>query len=75
MDWSTCGAVDRNSGKLGGRWCFRGTRVAVATLFEHLGRGSTTEEFLEWFSSVSREQVREVLAFASGSLERPVAVA
>jgi uncharacterized protein (DUF433 family) len=74
MDWSTCSAVDRNSGKLGGKWCFRGTRVTVATLFEHLERGSTTEEFLEWFPSVSRAQVHEVLAFASGTLERPAAV-
>ena len=61
MDWSTCSAVDRNSG-------------TVATLFEHLERGSTTEEFLEWFPSVSRAQVHEVLAFASGTLERPAAV-
>jgi uncharacterized protein (DUF433 family) len=75
MDWSACSDVDRNSGKLAGKWCFRGTRVTVDTLFEHLDRGSTTEEFLEWSPSVNREQVHEVLAFASGSLEWPAAVA
>jgi uncharacterized protein (DUF433 family) len=43
--------------------------------FEHLDQGSTVDEFLEWFPSVSREQVHEVLAFAKSSLEQPAAVA
>jgi uncharacterized protein (DUF433 family) len=48
---------------------------AVAALFEHLDQGSTKDEFLEWFPSVSREQVHGVLAFAQSSLEQPTAVA
>ena len=75
MNWSRCSAVDRNPGKLGGAWCFRGTRLPVAALFEHLDQGSTRDEFLEWFPSVSREQVHRVLAFALSSLEQPTAVA
>jgi uncharacterized protein (DUF433 family) len=75
MDWTLCAAVDRHPGKLAGTWCFRGTRLPVAALFEHLDQGSTVDEFLEWFPSVSREQVHEVLAFAKRSLESPVAVA
>jgi uncharacterized protein (DUF433 family) len=75
MDWNLCSAVDRAGGKLGGTWCFRGTRLPVATLFEHLDQGTTIDEFLEWFPSVSREQVHLVLAFAKGSLEEPAAVA
>lgn len=75
MDWTLCGAVDRNPAKLDGTWCFRGTRLPVAALFEHLDQGSTVAEFLEWFPSVSREQVHDVLAFASKSLESPAAVA
>uniref|UniRef100_Q02D39 DUF433 domain-containing protein n=1 Tax=Solibacter usitatus (strain Ellin6076) TaxID=234267 RepID=Q02D39_SOLUE len=75
MDWSRCGAVDRSAEKLGGRWCFRGTRLPVAALFEHLDQGSTIDEFLEWFPAVCREQVHEVLAFAKDSLEQPAAVA
>jgi uncharacterized protein (DUF433 family) len=71
MGWSLCSAVDRNPGKLGGKWCFRGTRVPVAALFEHLDQGSTIDEFLEWFPAVSREQV---LAFAKSSLEQPTAM-
>ncbi len=75
MDWSRCKAVDRSAGKLGGAWCFRGTRLPVASLFEHLDQGSTIDEFLEWFPSVSKEQVHEVLGFAKGSLDLPAAVA
>jgi uncharacterized protein (DUF433 family) len=75
MDWSLCSTVDRNPGKLGGAWCFKGTRLPVAALFEHLDQGSTVDEFWEWFPSVSREQVHAVLAFAKNSLEWPAAVA
>lgn len=75
MDWSRCSAVDRNPEKLGGTWCFRGTRLPVATLFEHLDQGSTLDEFLEWFPSASREQVHRVLAFAQSSLDQTTAVA
>lgn len=74
MDWTHCGAVDRNPGKLGGAWCFRGTRLPVASLFEHLDQGSTIDEFLEWFPSVTREQVHDVIAFAKSSLESPASV-
>jgi uncharacterized protein (DUF433 family) len=70
-----CGAVDRNAGKLAETWCFRGTRLPVAARFEHLDQGSTVDEFLEWFPSVSREQVHDVLAFAKDSLEQTAAVA
>lgn len=75
MDWSLCSAVDRHPAKLGGTWCFRGTRLPVAALFEHLDQGSTIDEFLEWFPSVSRAQVHDVLALATRSLDQPVAVA
>lgn len=74
MDWSRCSAVDRNPRKLSGAWCFKGTRLPVASLFDHLDRGSTIEEFLEWFPVVTREQVHGVLAFAKSSLDVPTAV-
>ena len=75
MDWTRCSAVDRSEGKLGGTWCFRGTRVPVASLFEHLDQGSTIDEFLAWFPAVTREQAHEVLAFSKNSLELPAPVA
>ena len=33
MDWSRCSAVDRNPGKLGGKGCFRSTRLPPNNLF------------------------------------------
>lgn len=75
MDWSHCSAVDRNPGKLGGVWCFRGTRLPVSALFEYIDQGSTIDEFLEAFPAVTRDQVHVVLTFAKGSLESPAAVA
>ena len=40
---------------------FRGTRVPVQILFDHIETGETIEEFLEGFPSVSREQVIDLL--------------
>lgn len=75
MNWNACPAVDRNPRKLGGAWCFAGTRVPVLSFFEHLEQGSTIDEFLEWFPEVSAEQVCQVLGFTKASLEQPAAVA
>jgi uncharacterized protein (DUF433 family) len=75
VDWSLCSVVDRNPGKLGGIWCFRGTRLPVTALFEYIDQGSTIDEFLVAFPSVRREQIHVVLEFAKGSLESPAAVA
>lgn len=71
MDWSHCQAIDRNPNKLGGKWCFAGTRMPVASLFEHLDEGSTLEEFFDWFPGVPPDLVHEVLRFAKGSLDQP----
>ena len=69
IDWSQCTAVERISGKVGGAWLFRNTRVPVKALFENLEGGATVDEFLEWFEGVQREQVEAVLEHAQRSLE------
>jgi uncharacterized protein (DUF433 family) len=43
--------------RVSGTPCFRGTRVPVQNLIDYLEGGSTIEEFLENFPSVTREQV------------------
>ena len=61
--------VDRDI--LGGEPVFRGTRVPVASLFEHLESGCPLDEFLECFPSVSREAAVAVLIGAQElTLER-----
>lgn len=66
-DWTDCPAVERSPGKVSGAFLFRGTRVPVRALFEHLRPASspfaTVDRFLEWFPGVSKEQVNAVLAF------------
>jgi uncharacterized protein (DUF433 family) len=56
---------------LGGEPVFRGTRVPVVSLFEHLESGCALDEFLECFPSVSREVAVAVLMGAQElTLER-----
>lgn len=50
---------------LGGTPVFRGTRVAVRTLFDYLEE-SSLDEFLMGFPSVSRVQAETVIEFAAG---------
>lgn len=46
---------------MGGCPVFRGTRVPVSTLGDYLITGSTLDEFLEDFPTVSREQAQSLL--------------
>ena len=47
---------------------FRGTRVPVKTLFDHLEAGDSLEVFLDDFPSVSRELAVAVLEQARAAL-------
>ena len=47
---------------------FRGTRVPIKTLFDHLEAGDSLEIFLEDFPSVSRDLAVAVLEEARASL-------
>lgn len=56
---------------LGGTPVFFGTRVPVRTLLDYLAEGSTIEEFVEHFPTVSREQAVAVLSEAKDLLVIP----
>lgn len=60
-EWEKFAAIERDPARVGGAWVFRGSRVPVTALFENLRDGATVEQFLAWFSSVSRAQVSAVL--------------
>lgn len=68
LDWKQCSALEQTTGKVGGVWLFKDTRVPVKALFENLEDGATTDDFLTWFPGVTRDQVRAVLEFAEQSL-------
>lgn len=48
--------------------CFSGTRVPVASLFDHLRQGFPLGYFLAQFPSVKREQAEDVLDMAKQAL-------
>lgn len=53
--------IVRDPAILGGTPVFRGTRVPVRILFEHLQAGDSLEVFLADFPSVTQEQASELL--------------
>ena len=50
---------------LGGQTVFKGTRVPVETLFDHLEAGISLDQFLEDFPTVSREKAIALLDWAN----------
>lgn len=54
--------------RLGGIPCFRGTRVPVQALIDHIEGNSTLEDFLAGFPSVSREQAIQFIELAKDNL-------
>lgn len=65
LDWSSCPAVEREPGRVGGAWVFRGSRVPLAALFENLEDGAAVTDFVEWFPGVTLEQARAALDHAA----------
>ncbi|MBI4325803.1 MAG: DUF433 domain-containing protein [Chloroflexi bacterium] len=56
--------VEKDPGRLGGEPVFRGTRVPVKSLFDHLSAGDSLEPFLDDFPGVTRDQVQTVVELA-----------
>ena len=50
---------------LGGQPVFKGTRVPVETLFDHLEAGVSLDEFLEDFPTVTKKQAIATLEVAN----------
>lgn len=50
---------------LGGQPVFKGTRVPVESLFDHLEAGVPLNEFLDEFPTVSKEQAVAILDIAN----------
>jgi uncharacterized protein (DUF433 family) len=50
---------------LGGQPVFKGTRVPIETLFDHLEAGISLSEFLDDFPTVAKEQAIAALVIAN----------
>lgn len=55
---------------MGGTPVFRGTRVPIETLIDHLKAGDSIDDFLEGYPTVSRQQVIDFLEQAERQMER-----
>ena len=60
--------IERDPARLGGEPLFRGTRVPIKSLFDHLIAGDTLATFLEDFPGVTSDQARAVLELAAAHL-------
>ena len=57
--------ISNDNEVLGGQTVFKGTRVPVETLFDHLEAGITIDAFLDDFPSVTKEQAIALLEYAN----------
>lgn len=57
--------ITMNNEILGGQTVFKGTRVPVESLFDHLEAGISLDAFLEDFPTVTKEQAIGLLAWAN----------
>ena len=68
--WLSCPAAERLPNTRNGEWVFRGTRVPLSMLFEHLQEGGNIDDFIDNYDTVSREQVTQVLQHTALDLDK-----
>ena len=68
QDSPLAGYIWVNPGRMHGEPCFKGTRVPVQTLFDHLRAGDSFGKFLDGYEGVSAEQVVAVIDLAASGL-------
>ena len=54
----------------GGLPCFTGTRVPISSLFDHLKKGYTVDEFLADFPTVTKAQIEGLLDLAEADIPK-----
>jgi len=65
-----CEAIESSPDIQGGVPVFRGTRVPVATLLDHLEGGDRLADFLDDFPTVKKEQAEAALELAKTLIAR-----
>jgi uncharacterized protein (DUF433 family) len=54
--------------RMSGTACFKGTRVPIQALIDHIEGNSTLDDFLEGFPTVSRSQAIQFIELAKDNL-------
>jgi len=62
-DWRDRISIDSNV--CHGKPCIKGTRIWVSLIVDNLAFGSTEEEVLEAYPSLTREDIKAALAYAA----------
>jgi uncharacterized protein (DUF433 family) len=57
--------ITTNPHQMGGMPCLRGLRIPVASVVDMVADGMTTEEILQAFPDIEREDIAEALRFAA----------
>lgn len=63
MNWRE--HIDRNPDVLGGKPKIKGTRISAEIIIGRLGEGWTTEQLLEAYPHITRDQIQACLAYAA----------
>jgi len=63
MDYSKI--ITLEAGKRSGKPCIRGLRITVSDVLGYLASGMTTEQILQDFPELTRDDVHACLAFAA----------
>jgi uncharacterized protein (DUF433 family) len=68
MDWQAY--IHRDPAILGGKPVFRGTRLGVGFILEHLAEGWTDAELLEQFPTLKSDHIRAAQAYAAQVMDQ-----
>lgn len=61
--------IARDPKVCGGELVIKGTRVQIRTILASLAEGDSVDEILDDFPTVTKEDVRAIIAFAAASAE------
>lgn len=74
-DTSLLSRITVEAGKAGGRPCVRGLRIRVRDVLEMLASGMSTNEILEDYPYLEREDITAVLLYAARQSDHPILLA
>jgi uncharacterized protein (DUF433 family) len=69
MDWTRCELIEQVPGKVSGRPIVRGTRILPDAIVGSYELGETIEELHEGFPSLSVDQIKRLIEFATAQQE------
>jgi len=72
INWTNCDLVERIAGKQGGVPLIKGTRIPAQQIVDEYELGSPVEEIAENYTSITRDQIETLVAYAHMHKAQPV---